>query len=74
MAVGDDFQSIYSFTGSNIDLITNFKKYFNKSKIKKLKYTYRNSKDLLKITQKFICKNPNQIKKNLKSKKEINIR
>lgn len=69
MAVGDDFQSIYSFTGSNIDLITNFKKYFNKSKIKKLKYTYRNSKDLLKITQKFICKNPNQIKKNLKSKK-----
>lgn len=69
MVVGDDFQSIYSFTGSNIDLITNFKKYFNKSKIKKLKYTYRNSKELLKITQKFICKNPYQIKKNLKSKK-----
>ena len=69
IVVGDDYQSIYNFTGSNIDIITNFKKYFKKSKIKKLKNTYRNSKELLKITQKFICKNPYQIKKNLKSKK-----
>ena len=69
MVVGDDFQSIYSFAGSNIELITDFKKYFKKAKIKKLKNTYRNSKELLQITQKFICKNPYQIKKNLKSKK-----
>ena len=68
IVVGDDFQSIYGFTGSNIDVITNFKKHFKKSKVVKLKYTYRNSKELIKITQKFICKNPNQIKKNLKSK------
>jgi superfamily I DNA/RNA helicase len=26
IVVGDDFQSIYSFTGSNLELITNFKK------------------------------------------------
>ena len=32
IAVGDDYQSIYSFTGSNIDIITNFKKYFKKNK------------------------------------------
>ena len=70
LAVGDDFQSIYSFTGSNIDIIINFKKYFKKSKIKKLKTTYRNSKELIKITQKFICQNPNQIKKNIQSKKK----
>ena len=70
LAVGDDFQSIYSFTGSNIDIIINFKKYFKKSKIKKLKKTYRNSKELIKITQKFICQNPNQIKKNIQSKKK----
>ncbi|MBR3229690.1 MAG: UvrD-helicase domain-containing protein [Bacilli bacterium] len=69
IVVGDDFQSIYSFTGSNIDVIINFKKHFKKTKIKKLKYTYRNSKELLKITQKFICQNPYQIKKNLKSRK-----
>ena len=70
MAVGDDYQSIYSFTGSNLSIITDFKKYFKKAKIRKLKYTYRNSKELLKITQKFICKNPYQIKKNLKSNKK----
>ena len=69
IVVGDDFQSIYNFTGSNLDIITNFKKHFKKTKIRKLKNTYRNSKELLKITQKFICKNPYQIKKNLKSKK-----
>ena len=69
IAVGDDYQSIYSFTGSNIDIITNFKKYFKKNKKIKLKQTYRNSKELIKITKKFISKNPYQIKKNLKSKK-----
>ena len=68
VAVGDDFQSIYSFTGSNIEVIKNFKKYFDKAKIKKLRNTYRNSLELLKITQNFICKNPYQIKKKLKSK------
>ena len=71
--MANDFQSIYSFTGSNLELITNFKNYFKKSKIKKLKNTYRNSKELIKITQNFICKNLYQINKNLKSKKEINI-
>ena len=29
MAVGDDYQSIYSFTGSNLKLFTKFKKYYN---------------------------------------------
>lgn len=72
IAVGDDYQSIYSFTGSNIDIIINFKKYFPKSKIIKLKKTYRNSKQLLKITNKFICKNPYQIRKKLKSDKSNN--
>lgn len=36
-AVGDDFQSIYKFTGSNINVITKFKKYFPFSKVIKLK-------------------------------------
>ena len=53
-AVGDDFQSIYRFTGSNIKIITRFKKYFPFSKIIKLKYTYSNSKVLVFIAGKFI--------------------
>ena len=66
-AVGDDFQSIYRFTGSNIKMITNFRRYFPFSKIIKLKNTYRNSSELIKIAGKFIMKNPFQIKKKLKS-------
>ena len=70
-AVGDDFQSIYKFTGSNINVITNFKKYFPFSKVIKLKRTYRNSNELVKIAGKFIMKNPFQVKKKLKSTKKI---
>lgn len=69
MVVGDDWQSIYAFTGSNLEVFTNFKKMFPNSKIIKLKKTYRNSKELVKITEKFICKNKKQIKKKIKSNK-----
>lgn len=69
IAVGDDWQSIYRFTGSNLDIFTNFTKYFPKAKIIKLNRTYRNSKELLKITRKFINKNPYQIDKKISSNK-----
>lgn len=67
-AVGDDFQSIYKFTGSDIKIITNFRKRFPFAKIIKLKYTYRNSYELIKVAGKFIMKNPFQIRKKLLSK------
>ena len=70
--VGDDFQSIYRFTGSNVKIITNFRKYFPFAKLIKLKNTYRNSKELLKIAGKFVMRNPFQIKKNLRSSISIN--
>lgn len=71
MAVGDDYQSIYSFTGCNLSLFTKFKKYFKNSKIIKLKYTYRNSFDIVEISKRFVLKNRNQISKKLKSLKYI---
>ena len=37
MAVGDDWQSIYRFTGSNLKIFTDFKNYFPNAKILKLK-------------------------------------
>lgn len=67
-AVGDDFQSIYRFTGSNIKVITNFRKHFPFAKIIKLKYTYRNSYELIRVAGKFIMKNPFQKRKKLSSK------
>lgn len=71
IAVGDDWQSIYQFTGSNLEIFTNFKKYFKKAKTIKLKYSYRNSNELLKVTSKFIKQNPYQIKKRVKSSKKL---
>ena len=69
MCVGDDYQSIYRFAGSDIEVFLNFKKHFKDSEIKYLKNTYRNSKELLIVSNGFICKNRFQIKKDLFSNK-----
>lgn len=71
MVVGDDFQSIYRFTGCDLSLFLNFKKYFSESKIMKIQNTYRNSQELIKIAGDFVMKNKKQIHKNLKSNKHI---
>ena len=72
MAVGDDFQSIYSFTGCNLNLFIKFKKLFKKSKIIKLKNTYRNPSDVVEISRRLVIKNRNQIDKRIKSNKYLN--
>ena len=67
MVVGDDFQSIYKFTGCDVSLFYNFSNYFPNAKIMKLERTYRNSQELIEIAGKFIMKNKNQIRKKLYS-------
>ena len=57
ICVGDDYQSIYGFSGTTLDLFVNFKDYFEESKILKIINNYRNSFQLLKIGTKFINKN-----------------
>lgn len=71
VAVGDDWQSIYAFSGSRIDLFTDFKKLYPNAKIMKLTHTYRNSQELIDIIGTFVMKNDKQIKKNLISNKHI---
>lgn len=63
--VGDDFQSIYRFSGSDIGIFTNFKNYFGPVHVSKIERTHRFSDTLSKISGKFIMQNTNQIKKNL---------
>ena len=72
MVVGDDFQSIYRFTGCDLSLFIDFKKYFKNSKIMKIQNTYRNSQELINIAGSFVMKNKKQIYKDLKSSKHIN--
>lgn len=65
--VGDDWQSIYRFAGSDVSIFTNFEKHFGFTHFVKLENTYRNSQELLKLTGGFVMKNRCQIRKNLKS-------
>lgn len=71
MVVGDDWQCIYSFAASNINLFTQFKLNVPYCKIMKIESTYRNSQELINIAGRFIQKNDNQISKTLKSKKQL---
>ncbi len=71
MVVGDDWQCIYSFAASNINLFTNFKKNVEYCEILKIEKTYRNSQQLIDIAGQFIQKNSNQIKKQLTSDKQL---
>lgn len=71
ICVGDDWQSIYRFSGSDIDLFSNFEKYFGPSKFLKIEKTYRNSQELIDIASQFVTQNPNQLTKDLKSDKHI---
>lgn len=70
--VGDDYQSIYRFSGCNLDIFLNFKNIFKDTSIHFLKNTYRNSKELIYATNHFIMKNKKQIIKTIDSTKSIN--
>jgi DNA helicase-4 len=70
ICVGDDWQSIYRFAGSDISLFSNFGKHVGKHEQLFIEQTYRNSQALIDITSKYIQKNTKQIAKNPKSKKE----
>lgn len=71
LCVGDDWQSIYRFAGSDITLFIDFEKYFGKTKRLKIEKTYRNSQQLINEATNFVTKNPLQIKKDLKSDKSL---
>lgn len=67
--VGDDFQSIYKFSGCDLNIFLNFQEYFKGAKTFKIENTYRNSQELIKVAGDFVMKNHLQIKKDLKSSK-----
>lgn len=64
--VGDDWQSIYRFAGSDISFIQNFSDYWGSTEISKIETTYRFPQRLIDISSGFIMKNPLQIKKSIR--------
>ena len=71
VAVGDDWQSIYAFAGSDISLFTRFLELLGSGKELQITHTYRNSQELIDIAGNFIQKNSMQIKKQLISPKHL---
>ncbi len=71
MAVGDDWQSIYAFSGSDITLFTKFREKMGYGELLKIHHTYRNAQELIDIAGNFIQKNSSQLVKSLKSARRI---
>ncbi len=63
--VGDDWQSIYRFAGSDINFIVDFEKYWGSAEIDRIETTYRFEQSLIDISSNFISKNERQLKKKI---------
>ncbi len=71
IAVGDDFQSIFAFAGSDISLFTEFSNLMGYASLLKITHTYRNSQQLINVAGNFVMSNQKQIKKQLISPKNL---
>ena len=65
--VGDDWQSIYRFSGSDMALFNQFSEYFGETEINKIETTYRFGEPLVSLSSRFIQRNNAQIQKDIHS-------
>lgn len=63
--VGDDWQSIYRFSGSDMALFNQFPDFFGHTDINKIETTYRFGEPLVSLSSQFIQRNGAQIKKDI---------
>ena len=68
--VGDDWQSIFRFTGSDMSLFYEFEKYFGFTELCKIETTYRFHQPLVDKSSEFIVKNTEQKVKTIKTPKD----
>ncbi|MHA1805590.1 MAG: UvrD-helicase domain-containing protein, partial [Promethearchaeota archaeon] len=69
--VGDDWQSIYQFTGSDVRFFIYFQDYFPNPEISYLEKNFRSSKKIIEVSNELISKNREQLKKQVQSQKEL---
>lgn len=65
--VGDDWQSIYGFRGSNVSYIIEFEKHFPQSEVIKLNYNYRSTEHIVGASNEVIKHNKFKIDKDIKA-------
>lgn len=68
--VGDDWQSIYGFRGSNVSYIISFEKHFPKAEIIKLDLNYRSTQHIVGASNEVIKHNKFKIDKNIRASKK----
>ena len=68
--VGDDWQSIYGFRGSEVDYIINFEKHFESPAIIKLGINYRSTDSIVNASNEVIKNNKFKIDKEVKAVKQ----
>jgi len=68
--VGDDWQSIYGFRGSNVSYIIEFENHFPNSKIVKLNLNYRSTQNIVGASNEVIKHNKFKIEKDIWSPKK----
>ena len=64
-AVGDDWQAIYRFAGSDIAIMREFQQRFGESELIELGTTFRCAESITNVATQFVLKNPAQIHKNV---------
>ena len=64
--VGDDWQSIFRFSGSDLSLFSSFEEYFGYTERCKIESTYRYGNPLIKLSSAFILKNEKQVAKEVR--------
>ena len=70
-AVGDDWQAIYRFAGSDIAIMRQFETRFGSSERVDLETTFRCSEHIAAVATKFVLKNPAQIPKRVCSTRQV---
>ena len=70
--VGDDWQAIYRFTGSDIRFVTEFEEKFGPTKTTVLDKTFRFNNSICDIASRFVLENPEQVKKSLSTHTIVN--
>jgi DNA helicase-4 len=70
-AVGDDWQSIYRFAGSDIEIMTHFSDHFGATSKNYLTQTYRSFQGIVDVAADFVQRNENQLKKNVSAIRDV---